>query len=63
MAMFFRDEAEAICRIPLSYRIVKDSLVLLHNKRGIYTIRSGHHLARMVIRKENWAESSSRAGG
>ena len=62
MAKFNWDEAEAICRIPLSRRVVEDTLVWLHNKRGEYIIRSGYHLARQVLRKENWAEASNRSG-
>ena len=51
MANFTWDEAKAICRIPLSRRFVEDSLVWLHNKKGEYTVRSGYHLPRQVIRK------------
>ena len=39
-----REEAEAICRIPLSRRVVEDSVVWLHNKKGEYSVRSGYHL-------------------
>ena len=45
MAKFNRDEAQAIYRIPLSRRAVKDSMVWLHNRRGEYTVRSGYHVA------------------
>lgn len=62
MANFNRDKAKAICRIPLSHRFVEDSLVWLHNKSGVYTAWSGYYLARSVMRKEYWAESSRRAG-
>ena len=63
MANFNQDEAKAICRIPLSHRFVEGSLVWLHNKSGVYTVWLGYHLARLVMRKEYWAESSIRAGG
>ncbi|XP_023898690.1 uncharacterized protein LOC112010575 [Quercus suber] len=46
MAKFNRDEVEAVCRIPLSRRVMEDSMVWLHNRRGVYTVRSGYHLAR-----------------
>lgn len=35
----------------------------LYNKSGVYTIRSGYHLARLVMRKESSAEPSRGAGG
>ena len=62
MAHFNREEAEAICRIPLSRRGVKDSVTWMHNKKGECSVRSGYHLARQVLRKADWAESSNRSG-
>ena len=40
-----------------------DSIVWLQNKNGVYSVRSGYHLARKVMRKDNEAESSRRAEG
>ena len=57
---FNREDAEAICKIPLSYRHVTDVVVWLHNKDGVYTVRSGYHVARKVLRE--WAESSTSSG-
>ena len=51
MAHFNREEAETICRIPLSQRVVKDSVIWLHNKKGEYLVRSRYHLARQVLKK------------
>lgn len=53
MACFHRDDADAICKIPLSQRQVADSIVWLQNKNGVYSVWSGYHLARKVIRNEN----------
>ena len=61
MAHFNREEAEAICRIPLSRRVVEDLVTWMHNKKGEYSIRFGYHLARQVLRKADWAESSNRS--
>ena len=58
MASFHRDDAKAICRIPLSQRHIADSIFWLHNKNGAYSVRPGYHLARKVLRNENWAECS-----
>ena len=63
MASFHRDDAKAICRIPLSRRHVADSIFWLHNKNGAYFVRPGYHLARKVLRNENWAECSRRTEG
>ncbi|XP_075670120.1 uncharacterized protein LOC142639868 [Castanea sativa] len=49
MAKFNRDEVEAVCRIPLSRRVVEDNMVWLHNKKGEYTYRSMYHLARQIL--------------
>lgn len=63
MASFSREEAKAICRIPLSRRDVPDSFVWLHNKNGMYSIKSRYHVARKVMRKDDWVESSRGIGG
>ena len=60
METFNREDAEAICKIPLSYRHVTDVVVWLHNKDGVYTVRSGYHVARKVLRE--WAKSSTGSG-
>jgi len=62
MAKFNRDEVEAICRIPLSRRVVEDSMVWLHNRRGEYNVQSRYHVARQVLRNEFRAEASNRSG-
>ena len=60
MATFNREDVEAICKIPLSHKHVADAVVWLHNKEGAYTVRSGYHVARKVLRE--WAESSTDVG-
>ena len=50
METFNREDAEAICKIPLSHRQVTDVVGWLHNKDGVYTVRSGYHVARKVLR-------------
>ena len=45
MAHFNREEVEVICRIPLSRRVVEDSVIWLHTKKGEYSVRFGYHLA------------------
>ena len=62
MAKFNRDEAEVVCRIPLSRWVVEDSMVWLHNRRGVCTVRFGYHLARQVLRAESRAEASNIGG-
>ena len=60
MAIFNREDVEAICKIPLNHRRVADVVVWLHNKEEAYTVRFGYHVARKVLRE--WAESSTGAG-
>ena len=46
------------CRIPLSRRTMSDPVVWLNNKNEMYSVRSGYHVARKMLREENWVESS-----
>ena len=37
-------------------------MVWMHNRRGVYTVRFGYHLARQVLRAESQVEASNRGG-
>ena len=50
--IFHRDEADAICQIPLSRRYVADTIVWLHNPRGEFTVKSAYHVARRILTGE-----------
>ena len=63
MTSFHREDAEAICKIPLSHRHVPDSVLWLHNRKGVYSVRFDYHVARRVMRKEDQAECSRGPGG
>lgn len=63
MATFNREDAGAIFRIPLSRKYVEDSIVWLQNKRGAYSVQSGYHSTRKVMRKDSWAECLRGSGG
>ena len=41
MSSFHREDAEAICKFHLSHRQVSDSMVWLHNRKGVYSVRLG----------------------
>ena len=56
---FHINDAKAICNIPLSRRKGVDSVVWLHTKNGVYSVRSGYHKARKEMIIESWAKSSS----
>lgn len=43
--LFTKEEAETIMSIPLSLRQLEDKYVWHFDKRGIYSVRSGYHLA------------------
>ena len=51
METFNKEDAEVICKIPLSHGHVIDVVVWLHNKDGVYTVRSGDHVAQKVLRE------------
>ena len=48
---FSKYDAEAIYRIPLSRRYVPDVMVWLHNKNGRYSVQSGYHTVRKLVRE------------
>ena len=50
MEMFEKEDAKAICRIPLSRRYVEDSIVWLPNKKGLFTIKSAYKVTRELMR-------------
>ena len=59
MANFHNEDANAICRIPLSRRSVTDSIIWLDNKKGVYSVKSRYHVARQIMRDGDVAKSSS----
>lgn len=63
MERFLINDVNAICKIPLSQRRAMDSVVWLHTKNGVYSVRSSYQKARKVMTTVTWAESSSSAEG
>ena len=59
VAKFHKEDADAILRIPLSHRHTQDAIVWVHNKRGVYSVKSGYHVAKQSLKNEDWAECSS----
>ena len=55
---FQKEDAEAILRIPLSHRHIKDSVMWLHTQKGTYTIKLTYHVAAQLVKEQNWAKSS-----
>lgn len=49
-------------RVPLSRRHIPNVLMWLHNKKGNYSVRSGYHIARVII-KEGWTDGELGGGG
>ena len=58
MTLFEKEDAKAICRIPLSRRYVADSLVWLPNKKMLFTVRSAYKMARELMKGVDLAECS-----
>ena len=57
MNMFEQVDVEAICRIQLSQRDVEDTMIWLHLKKGLFTVKSAYKVAREVLHGGNIAES------
>ena len=49
---FHHDDADTILRIPLSRQQTNDTLFWLHSTEGEFSVKTGHHLAR-VLKWEN----------
>ena len=49
---FHHEDADAILRIPLSRQQTNDTLFWLHSTEGEFSVKTGHHLAR-VLKWEN----------
>ena len=58
MVTFHKEEAEAICQIPLSWRNVNDAIIWLHNSKGIFAVKSAYHVARRLQIDGNRAGTS-----
>ena len=58
-ALFHEEEADAICKIPLSRRSVVDSITWLHNKNGKFIVKLAYRVAQQVLKVGKGAESSN----
>ena len=56
-ANFRKGDVNAILRIPLSHRQTLDVIMWLHTKKGVYSVKSGYHVARQLQNMELWAET------
>ena len=63
MSKFQMEDAEAVCRNPLSQRNVPNSIIWLHNKNGMFTVKSAYKVARKILRGGDWAENSNSCVG
>ena len=55
---FTREDAEAMLHIPLSKRDILDSVVWIPNEDGVYSVKSGCCIARLLSREMNGMEGS-----
>ena len=60
---FHEEDAEAICRMPLSNRCVPDRVMWVYNRNGMYSLKSGYHVTKQILRTDEWVECSSGSGG
>ena len=57
--VFHRFDVDAILRIPQSHRYVSDVLLWLHNKNGRYSVKSGYHITRLLLKEAGCKGESS----
>ena len=58
-ALFHQFDAKAILQVPLSRRVVQDSLVWLFTKNGRYSVTSGYHVVKLLKMAESSSEEAS----
>ena len=58
-ANFHKKDANAILKISLSHRQASDVIMWLHTKKGVYSVKSGYHVARQLKKIKSWAETST----
>ena len=58
MTLFHRVDADVITRIPLSRRVVSDSIIWKHNKHGKFSIKFAYKVAQRMRGEGHRAESS-----
>ncbi|KAL0006060.1 hypothetical protein SO802_013621 [Lithocarpus litseifolius] len=58
MNLFHRDDATAITKIPLSRRVVSDSIIWMHNKNGMFSVKSAYKVAQRMRGEGSRAEHS-----
>ena len=63
MDMFEREDVETICRIQLSRRHVEDCIIWMHQRKGIFTVKSAYKVARAVLSEGKVVESSRGCAG
>ncbi|XP_024156142.1 uncharacterized protein LOC112164137 [Rosa chinensis] len=60
--LFFADEVDLIRKIPLSLRNPEDRLIWHFDKRGLYSVKSGYHVARCVASLSSHVSTSNSQG-
>ena len=63
MQHFNREDGEPILHVPLSERVIFDSIVWTFSKSGEYIVRFGYHVARQLQKEADWVKCSIRAVG
>ena len=58
MTLYHRDDAIVITKIPLNRRNVSDSIIWLHNKNGMFLVKSAYKVARRMRGEGSRVESS-----
>ncbi|KAL0006082.1 hypothetical protein SO802_013643 [Lithocarpus litseifolius] len=58
MHLFHRDDATAITKIPLSRRAVSDSIIWMHNKNGMFSVKFAYKVAQRMRGEGSRAEHS-----
>lgn len=58
-SVFHKEDAESILRISLSHRQCSDTIVWLHHRKRVCSVKTGYYVAKWVMQLENRVESSS----
>lgn len=56
--IFLPFEVKIILNIPISYHLLEDSIIWMGNKKGLFSVKSLYYVARRILEKEDYGESS-----
>lgn len=62
-ALFLEEDVSMIRSMPISFRLLTNSLIWHFHNLGLYTVKSGYNVARKLVQSPTLSASTSNSGG